>query len=50
MLTYDVSVDPREARLALELMLSSRVFARAERSRRFLRYLVEAPWHSRRCR
>ena len=42
MITYDVSVDPREARLALERVLSSRVFARAERSRRFLRYLVEA--------
>ena len=42
MLTYDRSVDPREARLALERVLGSRVFARAERSRRFLRYLVDA--------
>ena len=42
MLAYTVSVDPEQARLALERILSSRVFARAERSRRFLRYLVDA--------
>ncbi|NYF89288.1 tetratricopeptide repeat protein [Tunturiibacter empetritectus] len=42
MLAFNATVDHTEARLALERVLSSRVFTRAERSRRFLRYLMDA--------
>lgn len=42
MLAPPMTVDRAEAEQALKRVLSSRVFAKAERSRRFLRYLVES--------
>ena len=42
MLPTGTTPDREEAKQALERVLASRVFAKAERSRRFLRYLVES--------
>ncbi|HEY0794223.1 MAG TPA: hypothetical protein VGD64_00435 [Acidisarcina sp.] len=42
MLATGTTPDREEAKQALERVLASRVFAKAERSRRFLRYLVES--------